>query len=102
MDASIIRIDCGSKSTCGVFPAERHGARGEIVTWQAVGTAASLWFPNAELFGVTEMDIPEGEKRTLITQEGVLDGQYPYVVFCRTCCNFAKGDGGTEPVIIIP
>lgn len=82
-------------------PGEIHSSTGAEVTWQAQGTAATIWFPDANLFGQSLLKLTAGQSAKLKVKTSK-HGSNPYAVFCHDGGHFAYPNNGTEPVVIVP
>ncbi len=91
----------GSNASCRyrVNPGRHEVKRGEPVTWSNPPTDLVLLFPDKDLFGTREIDVPEGRSVTLEVSQRAQKGEYPYAVYCKDSNDFAEGN--SYPVMIV-
>ncbi len=82
-----------------VNPGRHEVEHGEPVTWSNPPTDLVLLFPDKDLFGTREIDVPEGRSVTLEVSQRARKGEHPYAVYCKDSNDFAEGN--SYPVMIV-
>jgi hypothetical protein len=87
------------KRACTAAPVEVLAEVGGSISVQNLtDDTVILFFPNAELFGQSTIELDSGEEMTL-TVGDVSQGTYPYNVFCKNAQVFA--DKAATPRVIV-
>jgi hypothetical protein len=89
------------KSSAHVRPAQRIAKPGQDVTFKAIRSDVTLFFPNPALFGCpsARLDSSNGREATLTVQNKVPRDVYPFAAYCDDLNDFAQGSSSPEMIV---
>jgi hypothetical protein len=94
-----IMIIC-RKSSAQVRPAQFIAKEKDNITFKAVRSDVTLFFPNSALFGCSSARLDSSNKReATLTVQKVQRDAYPYAVYCDDLNDFAEGNSSPEMII---
>lgn len=92
-------VDPSKKTKWVVCPGTFHVLRGDLVYWNAAGTAARIDFADAQLIGTASLEVPLDGTSMGSIQAGAQSGAQQYRVLIDNLP--AVGDDGSAPTIIV-
>ena len=75
--------------------------REDTVIWDPDGTDVTINFPEQKVFLQSGLFVYDTERKSLKVKKDAEYGEHPYSVYCHQDSEYAQGNAGPPPVIIV-